>query len=92
MNRRQFLGSTVAGLGLLAASHVMAQDKGTTAKPDLMEPGPLPERVLGRVDAPVTDEVRQRRPIAQGIADRQRHRRLRRHLRQGLAHPGLQFR
>ncbi|AOF93070.1 DsbA family protein [Sinorhizobium sp. RAC02] len=54
MNRRQFLGSTVAGLGLLAASHVMAQGNGTTATPDLMEPGPLPERILGRDDAPVT--------------------------------------
>lgn len=54
MDRRQFLGSTVAGLGMLAAGRVMAQGNGTAAVSDLMQPGPLPERILGRDDAPVT--------------------------------------
>ena len=36
------------------------------------------------VDASFIDEVRQRRPIAQGIADRRRHRRLHRHLAPGF--------
>ncbi len=31
-------------------------------------------RIVVCVDASVTDEVRQRRPVVQGIADRQRHR------------------
>lgn len=54
MFRRQFLGSTAAALGFLAASQVMAQDGTGEIKPELMQPGPLPEWIVGRDDAPVT--------------------------------------
>ncbi|MCQ4633415.1 DsbA family protein [Shinella sp. CPCC 100929] len=54
MFRRQFLKSTAAGIALLAANSVFAQAASADAVPDLMQPGPLPERILGRDDAPVT--------------------------------------
>ena len=54
MFRRQFLASTAAGFTLLAANHVLAQENTAGVKPDLMQPGPLPEWILGRDDAPVT--------------------------------------
>lgn len=54
MFRRQFLGSTAAAFTLLAANRVVAQTTATSAATDLLQPGPLPERILGRDDAPVT--------------------------------------
>ncbi len=54
MFRRQFLGSTAAAFTLLAANRVVAQTAATSAATDLLQPGPLPERILGRDDAPVT--------------------------------------
>ena len=52
MFRRQFLGSTAAAFTLLAANRVVAQTTATSAATDLLQPGPLPERILGRDDAP----------------------------------------
>ena len=54
MFRRQFLGSTAAAFTLLAANRVVAQTAATGSATDLLQPGPLPERILGRDDAPVT--------------------------------------
>ena len=54
MFRRQFLGSTAAAFTLLAANRVVAQTAATGSTTDLLQPGPLPERILGRDDAPVT--------------------------------------
>ena len=54
MFRRQFLGSTAVGLTVLFANRVLAQTAVKDATADLMQPGPSPERILGRDDAPVT--------------------------------------
>jgi protein-disulfide isomerase len=54
MFRRKFLGSIATGLAMLFANRVLAQAAATDAAADLMQPGPLPERILGRDDASVT--------------------------------------
>lgn len=54
MFRRHFLATAAAGFTLLATNRVNAQSTSTGTATDLMQPGPLPERILGRDDAPVT--------------------------------------
>jgi len=54
MYRRQLLGSTAAGFAVFLANLAFAQAAAVGSATDLMQPGPLPERILGRDDAPVT--------------------------------------